>query len=178
MSYSINLRSDNDSGDAIRSLWSECGVLENSPSMPALNYPPHITLAVYDDIGEQELVHAFDLAIAGTTQITSRIERLGYFEAPHAIILWAAPTLPAEVYSLHARVHSLLDARLCRPNYRPGTWVPHCSLATSIDLSRKAESIDLANRSIEPFKVVFDVADCASFSPVEVVHEKKLPAGT
>jgi len=176
MPYSINLRSDNDSGDAIRSLWRKCGLLESSPSMPALNYPPHITLAVYDDIEEHELFGAFDLAIADITQITSSVERLGYFEAPHAIILWAAPMLPTKVHSLHARVHSLLDTDRCRPNYRPGVWVPHCSLATSIDLSRKAEAIDIANHSIEPFKVVFDVADCASFLPVEVVHEKELPA--
>jgi len=176
MPYSINLRSNNDSADVIRSLWSECELLEDSPSMAALNYPPHITLAIYDDISEHELFNAFDIAMDEITQITSRVEHLGCFEAPHAIILWAAPTLPSIVHSLHARIHSLIDTDRCRPNYRPGAWVPHCSLATTIDLSKKAEAVNIANRSIEPFEVVFDTADCALFLPVEVVHEKNLPA--
>ena len=145
--------------------------------MAALNYPPHISLAIFDDIDADKLFHAFDSAILGTSQITSRFERLSYFEAPHAIILWAAPTLPPMAHSLHARVHSLIETDFCRDNYRPGTWVPHCSLATTIDRSRKAEAVDIANRSIKPFDLVFDVVDCASFLPVEVVREKRLPAG-
>lgn len=176
MACSINIRSDNESADAIRSLWTECSILEDVPSMSALDYPPHITLAVYDSIDRRALLNAYSSVFANASQIPVRFERLGHFVAPHAIILWAAPALPRSVWSMHARIHQLLDAELCRPSYRPETWAPHCSLATAVDLSRKAEAIDIATRPIEPFEVVFDVADCASFAPVKVIEQRKLPA--
>ncbi len=144
--------------------------------MSALEYPPHITIGVYDDIDTDMLCAAFDSASAGMSRITVRFERLGYFVTAQAVILWAAPTLPRQAHRLHDRVHALIGADLCRPNYRPGAWVPHCSLATAIDLSRKPEALELANRPIKPFDVVFDVADCASFVPVEVIRERKLQA--
>ncbi len=175
MPFAINLRSDHESAEAIRYLWEKCSSFEASPSMAALDYPPHITLAVYDEMNTELLFAALDEAVVGIPHLTIRFEHLGHFVAPHAIILWAAPTLNEGANLLYERAHSFINSGLCRPSYRPGIWVPHCSLATDIDPSRKAEAIDAANRPIEPFDVVFDVADCASFPPVEVLYERRLP---
>jgi 2'-5' RNA ligase len=142
--------------------------------MEALNYAPHITLAIYDDIGIPKLVDVFDSAVEDLDRMTVRFDRLDYFEAPHAIILWAAPVLPKKVYSVYDHIHSKIDTNLCRPHYRPGVWVPHCSLALSVDLAKKEEAIAMARQSIESIEVIFDVADCVSFLPVEVLHEKAL----
>lgn len=144
--------------------------------MRSLQYPPHLTLAVYDDISADALFKAFDAAVVDLPALTIRFEKLGYFDAPHAVILWAEPLLPPEIADFHQRIHNTLGAKSCRPNYRPGTWIPHCSLATAIDRSRREEAIDLAGTSIEAFEVTFDVADCAFFHPVEVLHEKFLGA--
>lgn len=178
MAYAISVRSDNGSSRAIRSLWKTCSVLEVLPSMEALKYAPHITFAIYDDIGLPKLFDVVDSAFENLDRITVRFDRLGYFEAPNAIILWAAPVLPAIAYSVYAHIHSKVDINLCRPNYRPGSWVPHCSLALSIDLARKEDAIALVHQSIEPVEVIFDVADCVSFLPVEVLHEKPLRGAT
>lgn len=174
MPYSINIRSDNDSSAPIRSLWKECALLEDQPSMEPLNYPPHLSLAVYDVIDETELFDAFDSAFANKSKAVVRFEKLGYFEASDRIILWAAPILPSAISEIHSRIHMLINADLCRPNYRPGAWVPHCSLAIAIDRSRQDAAIALSRQSIAPIDVEFDVADCASFLPVVVVREKTL----
>ena len=174
MPFSINIRSDNDSSDPIRSLWEECAILEELPSMEALAYPPHISLAVYDEIDESILFNAFDAIFSRLPTITVRFEELGHFEAPDRIILWANPILPTEIEEIHDHIHQAIDINLCRPNYRPGIWVPHCSLATGINKSRRGEALELMKRSMSPFLVEFDVADCASFYPVEVVREKAL----
>ena len=176
MAYAISIRSDNDSSDPIRALWGTCGALESSPSMEVLRYPPHITLVIYDEINMLDLVPVFEAATTHLSSTTIRFESLGYFEAPHAIVLWAVPTLPDTIPSAHKLIHSKIDVNLCRPHYRPGSWVPHCSLATSIGLPRRAEAIALASRPIDPFEVTFDVADCVSFPPIEVLHEKALPS--
>ena len=176
MPYAVNIRSEHASAASIRSLWDRCASLEQAPSMQSLQYPPHLTLAVYDDIAPDALIDAFDAALGDLPPLTIRFERLGYFDAPHAVILWAEPLLPGELLDFHQRIHQALGAESCRPNYRPGTWMPHCSLAISIDRSRREEAIALAGTSIEAFEVTFDVADCAFFHPVEVLHEKYLRA--
>ena len=176
MPYAINLRSDDKSADSIRSLWRECERLENSPSMAGLNYPPHITLTIYDDIDPDRLYSAFESAVSGLPTISARFEHLDTFVTPSAVVVWAAPILGSEVYALHERIHSLIEPEMCRPHYRPASWVPHCSLATAIELRREEEALETANRSIEPFEVVFDVVDCVSFLPVQVLRERNLPA--
>jgi hypothetical protein len=174
MAYAINIRSDNNSSKPIRALWKTCGALEHSPSMEALQYAPHITFAVYDDIDLSRLFGVFDSAVLGLGSVTVRFEKLGYFEALNGIILWAAPTLPERLWSVYDHIHSEIDVDLCRPNYRPGTWVPHCSLALSVGLEKKQQALAIVGQSIEPIEVVFDTADCASFLPVKVLHEKLL----
>ena len=156
--------------------WDRCAHLETTPSMAALAYPAHITFAVYDALGEAELVAGWRAAADGLKPTTVEFASLGYFVAPHAVIVWARPDLPATLQAAHARVHETIDVTLCRHNYRPGAWVPHCSLATTIDLARKDEAIELADQPIEPFAVLFDVVDCASFAPVKVLRETRLDA--
>ena len=142
--------------------------------MEALQYPPHLSFAIYDSIDPQKLFDAVDSAFRHCESVTVRFDRLGYFEGPHAIILWAAPVLPERLQSVHDHVHTSIDVNLCRPNYRPGKWTPHCSLALSIDLAMRQQALALVAQSIKPFEVLFDVADCASFLPVYVLHEIRL----
>ena len=155
MPYAINLRSDNKSSD----------------SMEAMKYPPHLTLTIYDEIKREDLIAGFDAAVECLGCLTIQFDSLGYFRAPYGIVLWAAPQLPQAVLDAHLKIHSTVNPGLCRPNYRPENWVPHCSLATAISSDREDEAIAIAERPIEPFEVIFDAADCASFMPVQVLKE-------
>ncbi len=142
--------------------------------MFAMQYPPHITFAIYDEIEQADLFAGFNEAVQRLERMVIRFESLSYFETPLAIILWAAPIVPEEIYAAHASIHSNINVDLCRKNYRPGLWTPHCSLATSIDLARKEDALAIVEQSIDPVEVTFDVADCASFMPVRVLRELKL----
>ena len=86
----------------------------------------------------------------------------------------ATPSTVSDLTSAHAAVHARIDPGLCHPYYRPGAWVPHCTLGTKIQADRRAEAITLAARPIEPFRVTFSVADCVSFPPVTVLREHRL----
>jgi hypothetical protein len=52
MAFAINLTARSLAGARIRDLWNEFGVCKPVPSMAALNHPPHITLAIYNNIDE------------------------------------------------------------------------------------------------------------------------------
>ena len=144
--------------------------------MEVLGYPPHITLTVYDDIEISQLLSAFDFAVCRLLRTRIRFESLSYFEETDRIVLWAVPTFPNTIRAVQKLIHSRIDPKFCHPHYGPDSWVPHCSLATTIATSRRAEAIALANRPLEPFEVVFDVADCISFPPVRVIDERALPS--
>ena len=171
MPYAINIRTDNESAMQIRELWRLASSFEASPSMEDMNYPPHITVAVYDEIAEQVLVSALRIGFEGKPKFTVRFVHLGYFETANSIVLWAAPVVPQSLRSAVQAIHEYVGATLCRPSYRPGSWVPHCSLALSVNLKRRDEALAFANTPIAAFEVVFDVADCAAFHPVMVLQE-------
>jgi hypothetical protein len=50
MPFAINIKAAGVTRSGIEALWAEFSQFEDAPSMVALNYPPHITLAVYEDI--------------------------------------------------------------------------------------------------------------------------------
>lgn len=174
MACAINIRCDNESAEGIRSLWALCAPLETSASMPALGYPPHLTLAVYDQLAPADLFEVFDSTFGSVRRVMVRFESLGFFRTPESVILWAAPMLPDVIRAAHEKIHAEIDVARCRRNYRPEHWVPHCSLATSVDPERTEEALALARSPIEPVEVTFDIADCASFMPVKVLREMRL----
>jgi len=144
--------------------------------MDSLGYPPHFTLAVFDDAQEQELISAVDSLYPSLSNVTVRFDRIRYFDTPNSIVLWAAPANSEPLAELHSQVHYRVNSESCRPNYRAGNWVPHCSLAVAIDPVRRSEAMAVVETAIAPFDVVFDVIDCARFHPVEVIYERVLPA--
>lgn len=174
MPYAMNLRSDNASADALRDLWNILGRFEREPSMAALNYPPHLTLAIYEVMDESALRAALQAAFAAAGPLPVSFDRLGYFQNGDRVIVWAAAVPTPALREAHAAVHRTIDDGHCRANYRPDTWIPHCTLALDVSAAHRAAALDLVNRDIEPFQVTFDVADCAAFPPVTVLHETPL----
>jgi 2'-5' RNA ligase len=112
-------------------------------------------------------------AFAGASALNLTFARLDYFHT-EPLVLWAEPSPLPALNSAYEAVHARIDPSLCHPHYRPGAWVPHCSLGTKIPADRRAEAITLAVQPIEPFQVTFDVADCVSFPPVVVLREHRL----
>ena len=172
MAHAISLKAVNDTADPIRALWQEVARFESRPSMAALGYPPHLTLAVYDDIPLVQVSDALREAFAGRWALRLTFTRLRFFDDP--LVLWVEPSPSADLTSAHARVHACIDPQLCHPRYRPGAWVPHCTLGTQILAKHREEAIAFADRPIPSFEVVFDVADCVSFAPVVVMAEQPL----
>jgi 2'-5' RNA ligase len=176
MAYAINIRSDHGTAKRLESLWDMCCKLERVPSMQALGYPPHITLAVYDEVPISNLREGFQSALAALETVTIRFESLGYFQTPHAFVLWAAPNHSQQLMDAHAAIHSKIDISLCRANYRPGIWKPHSTLATAVPLGYSQKVAQVMEQPFHPIEVVFDVLDYAKYPPVNVLEETVLSA--
>ena len=172
MAVAICLKAVNATAGAIRALWDEVARFESRPSMTGLGYPPHLTLAIYDGLPADALRSVLHEAFTGSPALRLAFAGLRFFEEP--LVLWADPLYSPDLAGAHARVHALIDPRSCRAHYRPGAWVPHCTLGTEILAARRDDAITFARRSIRPFEVLFDVADCVSFPPVSILDEQVL----
>jgi 2'-5' RNA ligase len=175
MAFAISIKAVNDTAGLITALWDEVAHFESRPSMATLGYPPHLTLAIYNDVSPVRLRAALREAFDGIFPLRLTFTRLSIFKDP--LVLWADPSVPALLATAHARVHACIDPRLCHPHYRPGAWVPHCTLGTEIPENRREEAMAFAARPIQAFEVIFDVADCVSFPPLSVIDEQLLAQG-
>ena len=169
MPVAISVRATNDTARRIHALWDEASCFEGRPSMAALAYPPHITLAVYDHLDHDCLRAALTTAFEGTSALCVTFDRIGWFDGM-PLVLWASPKPSDALARTHTMVHGVIDPKLCRPHYRPGAWVPHCTLATKVIESRRDDALAFARRAIAPFDVLFDAADVVAFPPVAVIQ--------
>ncbi len=168
MPFAIGIKAANDTARHIRDLWDRLAGFEDVPSMRALNYPPHITFAVYDRIDGDRLGNSLRHVFAGQPALRLAFERLGVFDGA-SLVVWAAPVRTPALHRHHQAVHRQIDPALCWPHTRPGAWVPHCTLATRIRDDKRAKALAFVDQPIEPFEVVFDTADCVAFAPVRVL---------
>ncbi len=80
MSFAISLKAANDTAGPIRALWEEVARLEGRPSMATLDYPPHLRLAVYDDILLDHLSTVLGEVFAGTSPLPLTFTRVRFFD--------------------------------------------------------------------------------------------------
>ncbi len=142
--------------------------------MATLDYRPHITLAVYDKLDAGRADRVID-AVSSRLREPPRVRFAGirHFDG-EPLVLWAAPDPHPALDDAHGLVHAMIDPSSCRPHYRPGAWVPHCTLAMRIPHQRRAGALAFAGRPIEPFTVAFDRLDCLRFPPVTILRTVSL----
>lgn len=169
MPYGISLKSRHASASEIEKLWDEASVFEPVSSMQELNYPPHLTLAVFPEypVGVGTILSK---VFSSRSKLSITFEAVKYFDND-LIVLWAKPSLDQALLDLHKALHSYFDPLVCHEHYRVGRWVPHCSLATKVPQHAKSAAIEWAESKKIDFSVTFDVADFVEFAPV-VVHNE------
>ncbi|MBD3844298.1 2'-5' RNA ligase family protein [Bosea sp. SSUT16] len=175
MGFAISLRSDHPSADSVRALWNDVQRFEDHPSMALLGYPPHVTLAIYDDetVREAEVRDALDQASKNLRPVTLTFDAICSFDGP-PMVLWASPRFSAVLRDIHEAIHAAIHPASCRPHYRPGTWKPHCTLGTRVRDDRRDAALAFAREASSVFDVIFDALDCIYFPPIAPFELRKL----
>jgi 2'-5' RNA ligase len=175
MPFAVTVKSCDVTAEAIMSLWDQASTFEDFPSIRALVYPPHITFAIDDspDASEQAAIDTLERVAEATPAIELSFERIRTFDGP-PLILWADPEPKTALREIHDQIHAAIDPGLCHPHYRPGSWVPHCTLAMRIALDRNPDALAFANAFCGGLRVFFDTVDCVRLEPLNVVAELHL----
>jgi 2'-5' RNA ligase len=117
---------------AIRELWSrleQLGVPSLEGHVPSIR--PHLSLTVTDD-ADGLRKHAPELALHGVeTEI--EMAAVSLFPADRPVLVLAVAPAP-ELVALHERISAALEVAgvAIWPHYRPGTWLPHCTLSMGV----------------------------------------------
>ncbi|WP_412540104.1 2'-5' RNA ligase family protein [Longispora sp. K20-0274] len=129
MAAAVELYLDPVAERRIRALWDaleEAGV----PTLRDLTHGkhrPHVSLFGADRLDGPAVAAAL-AGLDAAPPLRVRLDHLGQFVGR---VLWLGPVPTPELIGHHAAVHARLSAAgiVGNDNYRPGSWVPHCTLS-------------------------------------------------
>ncbi|WP_162262567.1 2'-5' RNA ligase family protein [Nocardioides sp. Soil796] len=100
-------------------------------------YRPHVTLAIARAFDLEHVETVLDPVLSRARGLAVDLTAVGFFVSDKApAFLAVSPTV--DLVTLHRDVHAALDAEPAQVHgnwdyYRPGTWLPHCTLAMDAD---------------------------------------------
>lgn len=172
MPYAVELALDLESAAAIRRAWRELadagiGYVAGSGARP------HVTLGIWDTIDHERAEAMVTRFAAETAPARLTLASVGLFPG---VAVFLAPTVTADLLALHAEFHRRF-ARLGQGSwnhYRQGTWVPHCTLATDMELDQFAGALAIAARVPLPLECRLVEVGIVEFRPVKPVISRAL----
>jgi 2'-5' RNA ligase len=114
----------------VRRAWAalEDHGIRSAGSTHGEDYRPHLTLAIVDADRPGRIAADLRRPLADVAGLPVTLASLGFFltEVSPAFL---SVTATSRLLRLHEDVHAELDQATSWSYYRPGTWVPHCTLA-------------------------------------------------
>ena len=172
MSYAVTLRLDAGAAAHVRRLLAVLAAEGIAEEELRLDYAPHVTLAVYPDDGRIDVLRRTVETLAGQWQaVTVEFALLGVFPGVDSV-LWVGPVVTAELLRRQAELVAVLPA--AHPHYRPGSWVPHVTLAQQLAADRTAAAMATLAADWRSFSGALDRVEIVRFMPVEVLASWRL----
>ena len=167
----MTLRAGGDTPDFWR-LVDRAAAFESSGSIRELGYAAHLSLGLYDTANADGMSAAIG-AIADEQPLKLRFARIGWFDIG-PLVFWLAPEPDDRLIAVHRRLHDRIGADRSAAYYRPGEWIPHCTLAAKINPAKRTEALAFAQAPIDPIDMTFDHVDLVEFPPVSILSSVTL----
>ncbi|UVI30856.1 2'-5' RNA ligase family protein [Paenibacillus spongiae] len=142
--YAVELFFDTDMDRCVRRSWRELHELGISSGMHEIEeLRPHITVAVYNEVERIEpLLEKVGVFMAERKAMSLKFDVVGTF--PTTRTLFLSPTITEELIQFHADYYAQCGGEWMAsvsPFYVPGSWNPHCTLATKLDGERFIQAV-------------------------------------
>ncbi|MEW2431036.1 2'-5' RNA ligase family protein [Micromonospora sp. NPDC047644] len=141
MVAAVELYLDPDATRRIRVLWDalEAEGVQSMRSLLERRHRPHVSLMVAPRFDPEQVVEA----LQGT--VVAAPLRLDFHHAGQFVgrVLWLGPAPTPELLAHHRLVHDRLAAAgvALAEHYRPGRWVPHCTLSMRVPNTLMAAAV-------------------------------------
>ena len=125
-----------------------------NPYMLDLCIRPHITLAMFKDTNPQEFSKWLHTYASEIDCFNIKFSSIGAFTT-NPSVLFLAPVMEEGFFNLHMRFNVQIKevASTFENYYLPGSWVPHCTLATSLSQNELHLALDVVVDDFKPFAV-------------------------
>ncbi len=169
MGYAIELYFDRETEKRVSQLWDELAAQDVSAVLPSIGSRPHISLAVLNDVVPSALENVLRQTALAGEPIELNLAAVGTFPTAEGVV-FLAPSMADGLIELYREVYrNIQELGLpVNPYYRPGRWVPHCTVASDVSrpLLYRATEITLESG-------VFGPAQLRSIGLIEFrpVHE-------
>lgn len=174
MPYAVTLGLDPQSAVRVRALWDALARDGLSDDAVLLGYDPHLTLAIHDDAAAPDaLIGAVRRATTGWGRMTLTCAALAVFPANPAT-LWIAPTVTAQLLHRHSALCAALPGATLHAHYRPGTWMPHITLADDLATECIGMAMAAAAPLFQPFTASLERIEIVRFRPVIGLWQARL----
>ena len=137
--YAVELLLDPGAEAAVLDVWREVRTRTGSPVLFDLAGQPHVTLAVHEERDGPPLDRAVRAFAAPETPVL--LSSVGTFPGDEGAA-FLAPVVTDDLLELHRRWHAASPGS--HHLYRPGQWVPHCTVGIRLDGPALSEALEAA----------------------------------
>lgn len=139
----VELLFDPEAEAAVLEVWREIRSRTGSSVLFDLASRPHVTLAVHDERDAPQLDRAVRAFAAPATPVV--LGSAGTFPGDEGVA-FLAPVVTREILGLHSRWHA--ESPGSHDLYRPGRWVPHCTVGILLQGPALSEALEIARRAL------------------------------
>ena len=171
MGYAVELNLSRDSAARVGKVWQSLAREGINSVMLDLGAQPHISLAVLEDLNPEALRGDLIRFAEVTPPLPVDLASAGTFPTTEGVV-FLAPVVTQELLAVHGRFHSLLRDRgvYCEEYYRPGRWVPHCTVATGVAPGKMGAAVEMCVESEAFGAVELDKVSLVEFPPAREIY--------
>jgi len=148
---------------SVATQWQRLADAGLSRAVIDLGYQPHVTLVVFDEVDTKRATDALDELFKNVARFAVSLTGVTTF-GPDSGVVYAALAPSPKLVGLHATVLAAIG-ETCRPHYRSGHWMPHCTLAMGLSDADMEQAQRLLTEGW-PLTGTFVAADVVEFTPV------------
>lgn len=127
---------------------------------------PHVSLCIYQDIPEQAFTEELRLFARRTKPLGVSLSMVGTFQTERPVI-FLSPTGTSGLFALHQAFHDNFAkyAEAVWDYYRPGIWVPHCTLCMDLSPDMYRRAMEMLEGVQLPIEATFEAVGILEFHP-------------
>jgi|SRR6266850_1295123 len=165
MPYALELALDEHAAAVVRQLWhdlEDAGIVHMARS----GARPHLSVGIWDHLDR-------DAADAELMRFAADAAPVPIFPQ---VAIFLAPTVTPALLELQAGLHARFSRLATAPweHYLPGTWVPHCTLATDFTAAQFTGALEIVRRVALPIACRLVEIGIVEFRPVKQLASRPL----
>jgi 2'-5' RNA ligase len=133
MHFVVELFLDESADRAVRAIWRSLASAGVSSTIDEIGSHPHVSLAMCRELDAARFQPVLERFAAETPPLEVVLASVGVFPTEEGAV-FLAPVVSRRLLDLHEGLHGHLSAfgGQSEPYYRPGNWVPHCTVAFGV----------------------------------------------